>query len=103
MSSDSKNGIPSNEEVIEELTKDLKDSAIKTDSCYDNPSHVSESDSETETQVNDEIEIKDEDYIDDVLLKERDEKLPGKEKRVSINRMMSGIIMPIYLNDSVHT
>lgn len=104
MSSDSKSGIPSNDEVIEKLTKDLRDSAIKTDSCDDNASHISESDSETETetQVNEETEIKDEDYIDDALLKERDEKLPEEEKRVSITQMMYGIIMSIHLYDYKH-
>lgn len=84
-SSDSKSGIPSNEEVVDELTKNLKSSAIKTDSCGDSASHVSESDSESDTHVNEEIEtqeIQDEDYIDDKLLNERDEKLSEDEKRV---------------------
>lgn len=104
MSSDSKSGIPSNDEVIEELTKDLKDSAIKNDSCDDNACHISGSDSETETetQVNEETEKKDEDYIDNALLKERDEKLSEEEKLVSINQMVSGIIMSIHLNNSKH-
>lgn len=84
MSSDSgKSGIPSNEEVIDELTKDLRSSAIKTDSCDDDDkSHVSGSDSEAETPSNEETEIRDEDYIDDKLLKERDEKLSEEEKQV---------------------
>lgn len=86
MSSDSgKSGIPSNEEVIDELTKDLKNSAIKTDSCGDdNISHLSGSDLEAEIPLNEETEIRDEDYIDDKLLKERDEKLSEEEKRVGI-------------------
>lgn len=88
MSSDSKSGVPSNEEVIDELTKDLRDSAIKTDSYDDSASHISESDSETDAQVNKDTEIKDEDYIDDTLLKERDEQLPEEEKRVSINHYL---------------
>lgn len=84
MSSDSKSGIPSNEEIIEELTKDLEDSAIKTDFSGDDASHHNESDSECDTNVNEENEIRDEDYIDDKLLKERDDQLPEEKKRVSI-------------------
>lgn len=83
-SNNGKNGIPSNEEVIDELTKDLRSSTIKTDSCADDDtSHFSgASDSEAETPLNEETEIRDEDYIDDKLLKERDEKLSEQEKRV---------------------
>lgn len=81
MSSSSKSGIPTNEEVIEELTKDLKSSAIKADSFDNTPPH---SESEPETDVNEETEVKDEDYIDDILLKERDDKLSEEEKRVSV-------------------
>lgn len=84
MSSDGKSGIPSNEEVIEELTKDLKSSAIKSDSCGDDVSRDNESDSESDTPADEETEIKEEDYIDDKLLKERDEKLSEEEKRVTI-------------------
>lgn len=84
MSSDSKSGIPSNEEVIEELTKDLKSSAIKSDSCGNDVSHDNESDSESDTPANEETEVKEEDYIDDKLLKERDENLSEEEKRVSL-------------------
>lgn len=85
MSSDSKSGIPSNEELIEELTKNLESSAIKTDFPSDDVvSHHSESDSEFDTNVNEENEIRDEDYIDDTLLKERDDKLPEEKKRVSL-------------------
>jgi hypothetical protein len=84
-SENGKSGIPSNEEVINELTKDLKNSAIKTDSCGDNDvSHVSELDSEAEIPLNEENEIRDEDYINDKLLKERDEKLSEEEKRVGL-------------------
>jgi len=85
MSSDSKSGIPSNEEIIEELTKDLESSAIKTDISGDDVSHHSESDSEFDNNVNEENEIKDEDYIDDTLLQARDDKLPEDKKRVSIS------------------
>jgi len=85
MSSDSKNGIPSNEELIEELTKNLESSAIKTDFSRGDESHHSESDSEVDTNVNEENEIRDEDYINDTLLKERDDKLPEEKKRVSIS------------------
>lgn len=84
MSADSKSGIPSNEEIIEELTKDLESSAIKTDFSGDDGSHHSESDSEFDTNVNEENEVRDEDYIDDTLLKERDDKLSEDKKRVSI-------------------
>jgi len=84
MSSDSKSGIPSNEELIEELTKNLESSAIKTDFPVDDVSHHSESDSEFDTNINEENEIRDEDYIYDKLLKERDDKLPEEKKRVSI-------------------
>lgn len=82
MSSSSKNGIPTNEEVIEELTKDLKDSAIKVDPSTEDTSHHSES--EPESDYLDDDEIKDEDDIDDNLLKERDDKLSEEEKRVSV-------------------
>jgi len=85
MSSDSKKGIPSNEELIEELTKNLESSAIKTDFSGGDESHHSESDSEVDTNINEENEIRDEDYIDDALLKERDDKLPEEKKRVSIS------------------
>jgi len=85
MSADSKSGIPSNEEIIEELTKDLESSVSKTDFSGDDGSHHSESDSEFDTKVNEENEeneVRDEDYIDDTLLKERDDKLPEEKKRV---------------------
>lgn len=87
MSSSSNSGIPTNEEVIEELTKDLKSSAIKNDSFDNNTSPHSESEPETDEHVNEETEIKDEDYIDDSLLKERDDKLSEEEKRVSVSNI----------------
>lgn len=95
MSSDSKKGIPSNEELIEELTKNLESSAIKTDFSDGDVSHHSESDTEVETNVNEENEIRDEDYIDDTLLKERDDKLPEEKKLVSIRIYV--ILLKIYL------
>lgn len=95
MSSDSKKGIPSNEELIEELTKNLESSAIKTDFSDGDVSHHSESDTGVETNVNEENEIRDEDYIDDILLKERDDKLPEEKKRVSIRIYV--ILLKIYL------
>lgn len=85
MSSDGKNEIPSNEQVIEELTKDLKNSAVKTDGQRpdeDRTSRHSESDPESDSRLGKEDEIKDEDYIDDKLIEERDEKLSDEEKRV---------------------
>lgn len=85
MSSNGKSDIPSNEEIVEELTKDLRNLSAKTDSCDDDVSHCSESESENEPQENEETEIRDADYIDDKLLKERDDKLSDEEKRVSIN------------------
>lgn len=85
-SADGKSGIPSNEELVNELTKDLKNSAIKPSPCSDDSFRVSESDSEPETRENEEIaQTRDEDYIDDDLLKERDEHLSEEEKRVGIN------------------
>lgn len=86
MSSNSgdKSGIPSNEKVIEELTKDLRSSAIGSDSCADNVSRLSESDSENDTCAGEETETKDEDYIDDKLLEERDEQLSEEAKQVGI-------------------
>lgn len=84
MSSDRKNEIPSNDEVIEELTKNLKDSAIKTDTFgNDSTHHISESDIESDNQVNEETEVRDADYIEDKLLKDRDDELSEEEKRVS--------------------
>lgn len=84
MSSEDKSRIPSNEEVIEELTKDLKKSAIKTDDEQgDYTSHHSESDSESDPHnIKEETEIRDEDYIDDKIIQERDEKLSKEEIRV---------------------
>lgn len=85
MSKSSGSGIPSNEEVIDELTKDLKSSAIRDDTCDDDgTSHQSESEPETDAHDNEEIEIREKDYIDDNLLKERDDKLSEEEKRVSV-------------------
>lgn len=86
MSSDGdRNGIPSNEEIIEELTKDLKSSAIKNDSCDDDnvSRRIGESDSDDDTRIDEAAETKDEDYIDDNLLKERDEQLSDEKKRVN--------------------
>lgn len=84
MSSDRTNEIPSNDEVIDELTKNMKASAIKTDSFDDDTTRrISESDKESDTPANEETEIRDVDYIEDNLLKERDEKLSEEEKRVS--------------------
>jgi len=86
MSSDGagKSGIPSNEEVVEELTKDLRNSAIEDDSCADDVSRLDESDSENDTCASEKTETKDEDYIDEKLLKERDEQLPEGAKQVGI-------------------
>lgn len=85
MSSDSKSGIPSNEKIIEELTKDLESSAIKTDNnSVDDASHHNDSDLESEANVNEEDEVKDEDYIDETVLKARDDNLPEETLRVSI-------------------
>lgn len=79
-SANNKSGIPSNEELVDELTKDLRSSAIKADT-----SHLSESDSESEPRMNEETpETREEDYIDDAQLKERDEHLSEEEKRVGI-------------------
>ncbi|XP_025201205.1 tetratricopeptide repeat protein 1 [Melanaphis sacchari] len=89
MSSNNKSGIPSNEEIIEELTKDLESSAIKTDISGDDASHHSESDSEFDTNVNEENEVKDEDYIDDTLLQARDDKLPEEKKRELLQEAIS--------------
>jgi len=84
MSSDSKSGIPSNEKIIEELTKDLESSAIKTENSVDDASHHDDSDLESEANVNEEDEVKDEDYIDETILKARDDNLPEETLRVSI-------------------
>lgn len=84
MSSDSKSGIPSNEKIIEELTKDLESSAIKTDNSGDDASHHNDSDLESEANLNEENEVKDEDYIDETILKARDDNLPEETLRVSI-------------------
>ncbi|CAH1722817.1 tetratricopeptide repeat protein 1 [Aphis gossypii] len=82
MSSDSKSGIPSNEKIIEELTKDLESSAIKTDNnSVDDASHHNDSDLESEANVNEEDEVKDEDYIDETVLKARDDNLPEETLR----------------------
>ncbi|VVC31541.1 Hypothetical protein CINCED_3A004394 [Cinara cedri] len=90
MSSDRKNEIPSNEEVIEELTKNLKDSAIKTDSFGNDETHsFSESDTEADSHSKDETEIRDVDYIEDDLLKERDENLSEEEKRELLQKALS--------------
>lgn len=93
MSSNGKSDIPSNEEIVEELTKDLKNISTKTDSRNDDTSHCSESESENEPQENEETEIKDADYIDDKLLKERDDKLSDEEKRVSMNNNIEATIL----------
>jgi len=86
MSSDGggKSGIPSNEEVVDELTKDLRKSAIGSDSCADDVSRLGESDSENDTRADEETETKEEDYIDERLLKERDEHLKEGAKQVGI-------------------
>jgi len=90
MSSDGgRSGIPSNEEVIEELTKDLKSSAIKSDSCNDDDvSRLSESGSDDDTRIDEAAETKDEDYIDDSVLKERDEQLSDEKKRDMLQRAL---------------
>lgn len=92
MSSDRRNEIPSNDEVIDELTKNMKASAIKTDSFSDDaPRRISASDTDSDTPSNEETreEIRDVDYIVDNLLKERDEKLSEEEKRVSVNALIN--------------
>lgn len=84
----SQSGIPSNEDVVEELTKDLRSSAIRTDSCSDDASYHGESDLESDTANADQAtEIRAEDYIDDEQLKERDEKLTEEEKRVGVDNI----------------
>lgn len=98
MSSDGRTDrIPTNEEVVDELTKDLKSSAIRSDdrepsvagSCdgdgddREQPRRLSESDPET-AQDDEPAEIRDADYVDDLLLKERDENATEEEKRVSV-------------------
>jgi len=85
------NRIPSNEEIVDELTKDLKRSAIKSDSDGDvSSTRLGQCDSGTDDDDDDGTdkvtETKDEDHIDDRLLKERDEQLTDDEKRVSIFR-----------------
>lgn len=83
MSSENKNHIPSNEEVIEELTKDLKESAIKLDENQISQDETESLDEFSSSEAN--TEIRDFDFIDDELIKKRDETLNDDEKRVCID------------------
>jgi len=80
MSSAGKSEIPSNEEVVDELTKDLQSSAIEPEGS----AGESEPETETREREEEERETRDADYVDDEWLKERDDKLSDEEKRVSL-------------------
>lgn len=83
MSSTGKSEVPSNQEVVDELTKDLKSSTIETEGS------AGESEPENETgDREEEPEMRDADYIDDEWLKERDDKLSDEEIRVSLTCLL---------------
>ncbi|XP_050435812.1 tetratricopeptide repeat protein 1 [Adelges cooleyi] len=93
MSSENINSIPSNEELINELTRDLRDSAIKLEddqlSHGDNGSLGNHSDTESvEAQVGTDPEVRDVDFIDDELLKTKYAELNDEEKRELLQKAL---------------